>query len=57
MTFDKHREEEGKRHILKLCLSPEAEWTITFKNPYSPVDSSSVSGEKVEKTVQNMSRI
>lgn len=26
---------------LKLCLRPEAEWTITFRNPYSPGDSSS----------------
>lgn len=26
---------------LKLCLRPEAEWTITFKNPQRPGDSSS----------------
>lgn len=26
---------------LKLCLRPEAEWTITFRNPQRPGDSSS----------------
>lgn len=45
------REVEVKRHLLKLCLSPEAEWTITFRNPHSPVDSSSAksSKQKVKK--------
>lgn len=30
--------------LLKLCLSPDAEWTMTFRKPYRPEDSSSVGG-------------
>lgn len=28
-------------HLLKLCFSPDAEWTMTFRKPYKPDDSSS----------------
>ncbi len=31
-------------HLLKLCFSPDAEWTMTFRKPYKPGVSSSVDG-------------
>lgn len=30
--------------LLKLCFSPDAEWTMTFRKPYKPEDSSSGEG-------------
>ena len=39
VRYEGPSEEEG--HSLRLCLRPEAEWTITFRNPWRPGDSSS----------------
>lgn len=33
--------EKQEKYLLKLCFSPDAEWTMTFRKPYKPDDSSS----------------
>lgn len=36
------RQNRERGHLLKFCFSPDAEWTMTFRKPYKPEDSSSV---------------
>lgn len=40
----KKKNNRPTRHLLELCLSPDAEWTMTLRKPYKPGDSSSVEG-------------
>lgn len=48
--------EKQEKNLLKLCFSPDAEWTMTFRKPYKPDDSSSgeSNAEDVKQTVWNI---
>lgn len=47
--------EKEEKYLLKLCFSPDAEWTMTFRKPYKPDDSSSgeSNAHNVKQTVLN----